>query len=284
MKAGNVILVGRPNAGKSTLVNALVNQKISIVTNKPQTTRKTIRGYWWDDNHQIVFWDTPGILKKAKGVITSKVNLLPKLSLQNADVIVYLIDKTRSRGDEENRSLGMVRKINKPKILALNKIDSPKTDYTHEYTFLKEEFDDWVEISALKKTNLNLLLEKIINHLPEGPPLFDPTEVTAFPGNLTPREFIAEIIREKAFKVLRQELPYTLTVVVDKIQEKKDLFHIKGRIITTDKHYQKMIIGKKGQTIKQIGTLSRKEIELITDTKVFLYLVVETNPHWPEFF
>ena len=143
MKAGNVVLVGRPNAGKSTLINSLVNRKVSIVTNKPQTTRKTIQGYWWDDEAQIVFWDTPGILKKAKGLVITKANLLPQLSLDNADLVVYLIDQTRSKGDEENRTLGMVRKINKPKILAFNKIDSKRSNYLHEYTFLKEEFTDW---------------------------------------------------------------------------------------------------------------------------------------------
>lgn len=283
MKAGNVVLVGRPNAGKSTLINSLVNRKISIVTDKPQTTRKTIQGYWWDDEAQIVFWDTPGILKKAKGLVITKANLLPQLSLDNADLVVYLIDQTRSKGDEENRTLGMVRKINKPKILAFNKIDSKRSNYLHEYTFLKEEFTDWVEISALKKTNLKSLLKKIKACLPEGEPLFDPDKVAAFPASLTPKEFIAELIREKAFKILRQELPYTLTVVVDELTEKKDIFYIKARVITTDKRYRKMIIGKKANNIKEIGTLARKEIELITSQKVFLDLMVEADPHWPQY-
>ncbi len=283
MKSGNVVLVGRPNAGKSTLINSLVNRKISIVTDKPQTTRKTIQGYWWDKENQIVFWDTPGVLKKAKGLVTAKVNLLPQLSLNNADVVLYLIDINRSKGDEENHTLGMVRKIDKPKILVFNKIDSKRAKYYHEYEFLKEEFADFLEISALKRTNLNLLLEKIIKHLPEGKPIFDPEKVAAFPANLTPKEFIAEIIREKAFKVLRQELPYTLTVVVDELTEKKDIFYIKGQIITTNKRYQKMIIGKKASTVKEIGTLARKEIELITTQKVFLDLEVKSDPHWPEY-
>ncbi len=283
MKAGNVVLIGRPNAGKSTLINSLVNRKISIVTDKPQTTRKTIQGYWWDSDTQIVFWDTPGVLKKAKGLVTAKANLLPQLSLDNADLVLYLIDQTRSKGDEENRTLGMVRKVDKPKILVFNKIDSKRSNYLHEYSFLKEEFDDWLGISALKKTNLKSLVEKIKKHLPESEPLFDPEKVSAFPANLTPKEFIAELIREKAFKILRQELPYTLTVVVDEITEKKDIFYIKAKIITTDKRYQKMIIGKKASNIKEIGTLARKEIELITNQKVFLDLEVKTDPHWPEY-
>ncbi|MFH1601925.1 MAG: GTPase Era [Candidatus Shapirobacteria bacterium] len=276
MKAGNVVLVGRPNAGKSTLINSLVKQKISIVTNKPQTTRRNILGYWWDENHQIVFWDTPGIFKKAKGFGVRKINLLPQISLASADVAVYLIDSTRFRGEEENKSLGMVRKINKPKIIAINKIDSKKENFIHQYTYLKEEFDDWVEISALKEINLKTLLEKIKKYLPENPALFDPEEIRSFPSNLTPKEFVGEIIREKAFKILFDELPYTVRVQVEELTEKKDLFYVKADILTTDKRYRKMIIGAKGKNIKEIGTLARKELELITNKKVFLDLEVKT--------
>jgi len=289
MKAGNVVLVGRPNAGKSTLINALVEKKISIVSPKPQTTRKVICGYWWNEETQIIFWDTPGIFTKAKDLVAKKINLLPGLSLENADVIVYLIDKTRSRGDEENRILGMVRNVPKPKILVINKIDIKEPDYTYEYKFLKEEFDEWQEISALKKINLKPLLEKIIRFLPEGKPLFDAQKIGAFPGNLTPEEFVAEVIREKAFLVLRQELPYTLTVITEKIEEKEDkkqnpIFYISAKILTTSRHYKKMIIGRGGKTIKEIGTLARKELELITNQKVYLDLEVVADPHWPEKF
>ena len=222
-------------------------------------------------------------------MIAKKINLLPGLSLENADVIVYLIDKTRSRGDEENRILGMVRNVPKPKILVINKIDIKEPDYTYEYKFLKEEFDEWQEISALKKINLKPLLEKIIRFLPEGEPLFDSQKIGAFPGNLTPEEFVAEVIREKAFLVLRQELPYTLTVITEKIEEKEDkkqnpIFYISAKILTTSRHYKKMIIGRGGKTIKEIGTLARKELELITNQKVYLDLEVVADPHWPEKF
>jgi len=272
MKAGNVVLVGRPNAGKSTLINALMGQKISIVSPKPQTTRKVICGYWWDDEHQIIFWDTPGLFRGKK--------LTEGRPLENADVLVYLVDKTRSRGDEENKILGLVRKIKVPKIFVLNKIDLSRPDYTYEYKFLEDEFDAWLEISALKKINLKPLREKIISFLPEREALFDPQKVKSFPANLTPQEFVAEIIREKIFLTLRQELPYATSVVTEEIQEKDNLFYIKAKIIVAESRYKKMVIGQKGKTIKEIGTLARKEIELITGKKVYLDLEVITNVHW----
>jgi len=283
MKSGNVILVGRPNSGKSTLINALIDKKISITSPKPQTTRKVICGYWWNDDTQIVFWDTPGIFTKVKDLAAKKINPLPGQSMESADVILYLIDKTRSRGDEENKILGLVRQSKKPKILVINKIDLLKPDYIYEYKFLEDEFDDWMEISALKKINLKPLLKKVIEYLPKGEPLFDIQQAISFPGNLTPKEFIAEIIREKIFTILRQELPYTTAVIAESIEEKKDIFHIKAKILTTDKRYKRMIIGTKGATIKEIGTLARKELELITSKKVYLGLEVVTDPHWPEY-
>ena len=283
MKSGNVVIAGRPNSGKSTLINSIIGKKISITTPKPQTTRKVIWGYWWNDDTQIIFWDTPGIFTKIKDLTTKKINSLPGQSIENADVVIYLIDKTRSRGDEENRILGIVRQTNKPKILVVNKTDIGEPDNTHEYKFLEDEFDAWVEISAKTGKNVNLLLEKIIEFLPQGEMIFDPVTVSKFPSNLTPTEFVSEIIREKLFLTLRQELPYTTAVKVEEIKEKDEIFYIKAEIYTTSDRYKKMIIGKQGQTIKEVGSMARKEIQLITEKKVFLDLEVVTDPHWPEY-
>jgi len=281
MKSGRVVIVGRPNAGKSTLINALLGKKISIVSQKPQTTRKIIWGAYWDERGQIILLDTPGIFSRVKNPAGQRAAVSARKEIAKADLIVYLIDRSRSRGEEENRVLGLVREVKKPKIIAINKIDIAKPNFIHEYQFLEDEFDAWVEISALKKTHLKTLLAKIFELLPEGEPLFDPKRFEAFPAfNLTPEEFIAEIIREKAFVTLRQELPYTIGVKVEKIEEKKDCFYIKATVFTTADRYQSIIIGKKGRTIKEIGTLARKEIELITNKKVFLDLQVEANPHW----
>jgi GTP-binding protein Era len=284
MKSGNVVIVGRPNSGKSTLINALIGKKISIITPKPQTTRKVIWGYWQDERAQIIFWDTPGIFTKIKDLSTKKINPLPAQSLENADIVLYLVDKTRSRGDEENKILGIVRKSSKPKILVINKIDIKKSDHLHEYEFLKDEFDKTVEISAKAGKNVNLLLETIVDMLPEGGKIFNPEDMAKFPSNMTPEEFISEIVREKLFLTLRQELPYSCAVKTDEIKEKDKIFYIKVSIYTTDDRYKKMVIGKGGLAIKEIGTMSRKEIELITGKKVFLDLEVVTDPHWPEYY
>lgn len=281
MKSGRVAVVGRPNAGKSTLINALVGQKISIVTNRPQTTRRIIQGIYWDDRGQTILMDTPGVFAKVKGPVSKKINPAAERNLATADLVLYLIDHTRYRGEEENRILGIVRQVDLPKILALNKIDIKKPDYTHQYKFLEDEFDDWIEISALKKQNLDKLMDKIFEHLPEGKPMFDPDNYQAFPAiNITPKDFVAEIIREKAFMVLYQEVPYTLGVVVHQLEEKDDIYYIKAEILTTSEHYKPIIIGKNGQTIKKIGTLARKELELITNKKVYLDLDVTANRHW----
>ncbi len=281
MKTGRAAIVGRPNTGKSTLVNSLVGQKISIVTKRPQTTRKIIQGIYWDERGQVIFMDTPGVFAKIQGPVSKKINPKAGKNLSIADVVIYLVDHTRHRGDEENKVLGIVRKIDKPKIIALNKIDIKKPDYTYQYKFLEDEFDDWIEISALHKTNLDQLKDLIFKYLPEGKPLFNPDNYQAFPAiNITPKDFIAEIIREKAFMVLYQEVPYRLSVQVKELEERDEMYFIKADIITTSDQYKPIIIGKNGQTLKKIGVLARKEVELITNKKVYLDLNVSANPHW----
>lgn len=281
MKVGRVVIVGRPNSGKSTLINALIGKKISIVTPKPQTTRKIIQGTYWDKRGQIIFLDTPGVFAKIKDPIGKKISQLARESLRQIDMVLYLIDRSRLRGEEENRILGIVRKIKQPKILVINKIDIKEPDYGYQYSFLQEEFNATVEISALRKKHLKTLMEKIFGLLPEGEKLFDPKQFESFPVlNQKPNDFVAEIIREKAFLVLRQELPYTIGTEVNQIEERKDLFYIKAAIFTdTDKH-KSIVIGKNGKTIKEIGSMARKELELITGKKVFLDLEVITDKHW----
>ena len=283
MRVGKVILIGRPNAGKSTLINNIIGKKISITSTRPQTTRKIIQGVYWDERGQIIFLDTPGIFAKIKDPVAKKISGLAQQELSRADVVVYLVDRSRSRGEEENRILGVVRKTDKPKIIAINKIDLAKPNHIHEYQFLEDEFDAWIEISALKRQHLKTLLEKIFEFLPEGKPIFDPKLFEAFPAlNVTPDEFVAEIIREKAFNTLYEEIPYTIGVKVKEIKEQKDLFYIKAAILTTNDHYKPMIIGRRGKRIKEIGQSARKELETITGKQVFLDLVVVSDPHWIE--
>jgi len=283
MKSGRVAIVGRPNAGKSTLINALVGRKISIVSDRPQTTRVVVHGLYWDERGQIIFSDTPGIFAKISGPVGKKIAQLTPEEMKSVDLVVYLIDHCRSRGEEENRILGLVRKFNGPKLLVINKIDIKRPDYLTEYLFLKEEFDDYLEISALKKTHLKTLLEKIFQLLPEGEQLFDPNSFLAFPAlNLTPKEFISELIREKAFMTLRSEIPYSIGVEVESISETKKLFKIKAKLMTDRKRYKPIIIGKNARYVKEIGSLARKELELITNKKVFLDLQVVVDKHWAQ--
>ncbi|NOY15222.1 MAG: GTPase Era [bacterium] len=174
MKGGIVALVGRPNVGKSTLLNQILKQKVSITSPKPQTTRRLIQAAYEDQRGQIIFTDTPGIFAKVQDRVASKINKLAVGWMGNVDLILYMIDKTRSRGPEENRILGIVRQSSAPKILVYNKIDIKKPDYSYEYKVYEEEFDDVVYISALKATHIKTLLAKIFDFLPEiSQPLFD---------------------------------------------------------------------------------------------------------------
>lgn len=282
MKSGYVAIVGRPNSGKSTLLNNLLGQKVSITSPKPQTTRFSLQAVYNDDRGQIIFIDTPGVFGKVNDPLSKKINPEASKTLNSGvNIIVYLTDHTRDRDFEENKILGLVRNIDVPKILAINKIDIKKPSFLSHYKFMEEEFDKTLSISALYKSNLNYLLDAIFELLPEGEKIIK-DEARATPAlNMDSKKFIAEIIREKAFLFLRKELPYTLTTNVDEVTERDNkIIYIKARIITDADRYKKMIIGEKGRMIKEIGMAARKELETATGQKIFIELQVETNPHW----
>jgi GTPase len=283
-KMGVVAIIGRPNVGKSTLLNNLLRQKVSITSPKPQTTRFAIQAVFEDDRGQIIFVDTPGIFGKSPDALSKSVNTkAAKVLAEGVDLILYLIDHTKKRDLEENKTLGMVRKIGVPKILAINKTDLREPDYWPEYAFYQDEFDEIIKISALKRTNFHILLEKIFARLPQGKKLVD-TKNLIQPGlNLDSKLFVSEIIREKAFLNLRDETPYTITTEVNELTERPNgTLYIKGKIITTADRYKVMIIGKNGRMIKEIGMAVRKEIEQATGKNVYVDLNVEVNPHWQE--
>jgi GTP-binding protein Era len=285
MKAGTVALIGRPNVGKSTLVNNLIGQKVAITSPKPQTTRFPIHGLFEDERGQIIFIDTPGIFKKAKDQVSKKIN---KKALEpfekEVDLVLYVIDHTRHKDYEEARVLGIVRKLTMPKIVVINKIDITEPTFRPQYAFLEDECDLVVEVSALNQTHLKTLLDEIFERLPErAQPLVKANEFVYPALNLNSEMFIAEIIREKVFLRTRKELPYTTTVVIDEIKERSaSQMYIKGRILTTEDKYRKMIIGAGGLKIKEIGSMARKELELATNKNIYLDLTVETDRHWPE--
>src|SRR3989344_181044 len=285
MKSGIVALIGRPNVGKSTLVNAILRQKVSITSPKPQTTRFSIQAVFEDERGQIIFIDTPGIFGKVEDQLAARINKRAEESLgQNIDVVLYMIDHTRARAEEENKTLGIVRRATVPKILVINKIDIKQPTHIIQYKFMEEEFDDVVRISALTGAHIPTLLNTIFSHLPERKSMIDATTLIQPALNLDSKLFISELIREKAFLFLRSELQYTLTTVVDEIAERENgLLFIKARILTSADRYKAMIIGKNGAMIKEISMAARKELETATSKKVFIELTVETDPHWIQY-
>ena len=284
MKEGTVLLIGRPNVGKSTFVNNVLGQKVAITSPKPQTTRFPIKALYKEDRGNIVFVDTPGIFGKAHDFMAKQVNANTLHSInQNVDVVIYMIDHTRPRNFEESKVLGIVRKIEKPKILVFNKVDIDEPSYMPQYRFLEDEFEHVYRISAITKTHVGPLLNKIFEFLPE----VNETKIeekTEYPIlNMDSFGFVAELIREKIFLKMGEELPYTSTVIVEEIKERsKTLTYIKAKILTTDLRYKKMIIGEGGRKIKEMGSMARKELELALDRQIYLDLTVEVDSHWQE--
>jgi GTPase len=285
MKAGIVAIIGRPNVGKSTLLNTILGQKVSITSPKPQTTRFTIEAVYEDDRGQIIFIDTPGIFGKVENPLARKINSrIEDATTGNIDLAIYMVDHTRERSFEENKALGIIRKIKAPKILLINKIDVKKPSFMVQYRFLEDEFDTKVEISALGHKNINTLMDAIFERLPEGNKIVD-TSTIAQPGlNLDSKTFLSEIIREKAYLFLRKELPYSITTVIDDVIERDNgVLYVKARILTSEDRYKGMIVGKGGYMIKEISMAARKELETATNKKVYLELTVEVDAHWMDY-
>lgn len=290
MKFGTVVLVGRPNTGKSTLLNTLMQQKVAITSPLPQTTRKTIKVLYKDSRGKIVFMDTPGIFNKVEDLVGKKIGQQTPGAIMGANLILCVVDISRPKGEEENKVIGLVRKATGKKILVFNKIDEVVggMDHTPEYLYLEDEFDATVRISAIKETHIRDLINKIFALLPE----IDEKEVEfklselGLDGDIQitmgSLDFVAELIREKAYLYLRREVPYSIQVVVEEIAEKDNLLLVKAKLKTNADRYKKMIIGSGGKKIKQIGYTAKKELELMSGRKVYLDLVVETDRHWME--
>ncbi len=285
---GKVLLVGRANVGKSTFVNNVIGQKVAITSPKPQTTRFSIRALYEEERGKIIFVDTPGIVGKAKDYLSKRINEKTLQILnENVDVVIYMVDATRKRDFEESKVLGLVRKINKPKILVINKIDDPGKSFIPQYKFLEEEFKDVFQISAINNMHVKPLLEKIFEYLPEKNIDSEklPPDLVYPIINLDSKIFLGELIREKIFLMMGEEIPYTTTVIVDQISERKNgTTYIKARILTTNDRYKGMLIGAAGRKIKEIGSYARKEIALAINKKVFLDLNIEVDAHWQEMY
>jgi GTP-binding protein Era len=279
--AGIVTIVGRPNSGKSTLLNRIIGIKVAITSPLPQTTRFPIRAVLNEPRGQIVFVDTPGVLGKHEDTLSASISQSATQSiLQPGDVLLYVVDVTRPRGLEENRIIGLVRPLQVPKVIVFNKIDQKKTSYRHEYDFLIDEFDRYLEISALEGINIDDLVTTLFDLLPEQEPLIPLSEITVPILNLDRRLYLEELIREKVYLFMYKEIPYSTTVRVNTIEDKNELLVIDADVVTSSKRYKGMIIGQGGEKIKQIGQAVRKELESTTQRKVFINLEVVVDPHW----
>lgn len=282
MKSGFVVLVGRSNVGKSTLMNTLVGTKIAATSFRAQMTRHIIHGVMNTPDGQAIFVDTPGVFKDRKNPLTAKLTNKVKEALEDIDVIVYVVDPTRDIGDEERAVFGMIRHLDKPKILVLNKSDLSQKEREFEtaYRYWEQDFDAVLSCSALRASHIQPLRDKVMELLPEGEPLYPADQLT----NLDHYFWIGEIIREKVFSVFDKEVPYSITVEVESVEDKVETktMVITARILTNEDRYKKMIIGHRGLKIKEIGQMSRRELEAATNKKIFLDLNVEVDKHWVE--
>lgn len=290
IKFGRVVILGRPNTGKSTLLNAIMSQKVAITSPMAQTTRKNTRVVFSNEKGKIIFSDTPGIIDKVSDLIGKRVNTEAPKEVGRADVVLCVLDISRPKNEEENKVIGLIRKSKAKKILVYNKIDQAigSKDHLAEYNYLEDEFDEVISISAIKEKNIKGLINTIFDLLPEKDEklIEEDTEILQSKGgpviSLNSKDYIAEIIREKAYLFLRKEVPYSVNVEVDSVVDKKKMIVIKARILTTADRYKKMIIGRGGKKIKEIGYNARKELELMSSRKIFLELLVEIDKHWAE--
>jgi GTP-binding protein Era len=280
-RSGFVSIIGRPNAGKSTLLNALVGQKVAIVADKPQTTRTSIQGVLTTPEAQVVFLDTPGI-HKGDSPLNKRLMDAVRASLEERDVLLFVGDAHRTFGEEDRKALDVARKTSAPVVLELNKVDLLKDKalllpLIEEYKRLFD-FADYVPVSAVRKVGLDELMKVIVERLPEGPAYFPEDHVTDQPE----RFLAAELVREKVLLATRQEVPHSTTVTVEKWEETPRLTSIFATIHVERDGQKAIVIGAKGATLKQVGTLARQEMERIFGVKVYLDLHVRVQPGWRE--
>lgn len=276
-KAGYVNIIGKPNVGKSTLMNALVGEKISIITSKAQTTRHRILGIVNGEDFQIVFSDTPGIIKKPAYKMHEIMNQYIKVAFIDADLILYVVDITDKKIDEETTE--RIKAMDVPVFVLLNKIDlSNQEEVEKAVAYWSEAIPQATvfPISAKHEANIQYVLENIIKKLPECPPYFPKDELT----DRSMRFFITEIIREKILLNYQQEIPYSVEVVVDAYEESQNLINIKATIFASRESQKAILIGKGGSAIKKTGIMARADIEEFTGKKIFLDLRVKVDKDW----
>lgn len=281
-KSGFINIIGHPNVGKSTLMNALVGERMSIITNKPQTTRHRIMGIVSDDDFQMVFSDTPGLIKDPGYKMQERMNAFVHSTVDDADIMMLVADVTEEF-DSESPVFKPLQKVKAPLFLVLNKIDlvSAKDQMQRIAEWSEQvKFDEIIPISALRKINVDILMEKLQQYLPKGPVYYPKDQFTDRPE----RFFISEIIREKILLHYHQEIPYSVEVIVEEFKEDPDpdkkLVRILANIYVSRKSQKGIIIGKGGQSIKKLGIDARKSIEHFIEKRVYLELYVKVKDNW----
>ncbi len=276
-KSGFVNIVGNPNVGKSTLMNELVGEKVSIITSKAQTTRHRILGIVNTEEYQIVYSDTPGVLRPNYKLQESMLNF-SESALGDADVLLYVTDVIEKTGKNEE-FLKKVQRVDTPVLLLINKID--QTNQT-ELEALVEEWRKLLPkaeiypISALNKFNIDVVKRRIIELVPESPPYFEKDALTDRPA----RFFVTEMIREKIFLYYQKEVPYSVEVIVEEFKEEKDIINIRALIIVERDSQKGIIIGNKGLALKKVGAMARKDMERFFEKKIFLQMFVKVEKDW----
>ena len=278
-KSGFVALIGRPNVGKSTLMNHLIGQKIAITSARPQTTRNRIQTVYTDDRGQIIFLDTPGI-HRAKHKLDEYMVGAAERTIKDSDVVLWLVEPTTYIGAGEQHILEILKQVKAPVILVINKIDPVDKKDILKYIGAYEKmfpFSEIIPVSALKSDNLDTVLEVIMKYLPCGPMYYDEDTVTDQPM----RQIAAEIIREKALRCLQDEIPHGIAVTVEKMKERPDgLFDIEAEIICEKESHKGIVIGKGGAMLKKIGSSARHDIEAMMDARVNLKIWVKVRKEW----
>ncbi len=277
MKTGFVNIFGKPNAGKSTLLNALMGEKMAIVSHKVQTTRHRIKAILSSDDYQVIFSDTPGIIEP-KYKLHEKMMQAVKGSLEDADLGLLITD---AREDvQESHAIFSALRLKAPALLILNKADLVKDEKKLEEAkafFSQQPYcKEVIIVSALKKQGLDILMQRILHYLPEGHPFYEGDDLSDMPTKF----FVSELIREKIFMLFQEELPYHTAVLVQEFKEKSTLIKITADIIVQRETQKGIILGEGGKMIKQLGTLARKDIEEFLGSKVFLELYVKVRPKW----
>ncbi|MGB0593023.1 MAG: GTPase Era [Flavobacteriales bacterium] len=276
-KAGYVNIIGNPNVGKSTLMNALVGERLSIITSKAQTTRHRILGIVNDEQHQIVFSDTPGVMNPAYKLQENMMDFVHG-AFQDADILLYMVE-TGEKGLKDEKLFERLKNTDLPILLMLNKIDRVEQDFVKEQILFWKELLPNAEIhpiSALNKFNLDLVMARIKALLPVSPPYFEKDALT----DKSERFFVSETIREKILKYYKKEIPYSVEIEVEEFFDEEDIIKIRAIIFVARESQKGIIIGHKGRALKKVGTLARRDMEAFFQKKIFLDLYVKVNKDW----